>query len=254
MHPILLKLGPITIYSYGAMVALGFILAVFLIYRRANSFGIEKEQVIDLALILLVSGIMGARIFYVVFNYRYYLAHPLDILNLSKGGLVWYGGFSGALIVLLIYIIRKRLNFWLVTDMIAPYLALAQSFGRIGCFLNGCCFGITTGASNPVAISFPGETALRHPSELYSALSLFLIFVILRLWQNSSHIRGEIFLSYCLLYSTKRFVMEFFRGDNPRIVFGMTISQGISIFVFAVSFLIFIYKGIDWQRKGSVSR
>lgn len=176
MHPILLKLGPITIYSYGAMVALGFILAVFLIYRRANSFGIEKEQVIDLALILLVSGIMGARIFYVVFNYRYYLAHPLDILNLSKGGLVWYGGFSGALIVLLIYIIRKRLNFWLVTDMIAPYLALAQSFGRIGCFLNGCCFGITTGASNPVAISFPGETALRHPSELYSALSLFLIF------------------------------------------------------------------------------
>ncbi|MDD5422148.1 MAG: prolipoprotein diacylglyceryl transferase [Candidatus Omnitrophota bacterium] len=254
MHPIILQFGSITIYSYGVMVALGFGLAALLVYRRAPSFGIDRDKVMDLAILILVSGIIGARVFYILLNYKYYMADPLEMLNLSKGGLVWYGGFIASLAALIVYIARKSLDFWAVADLLAPYLALAQSFGRIGCFLNGCCYGAITSAANPFAICFPAEVALRQPSQLYSALVLFLIFVVLRLWQDTKHLTGEIFLAYCLLYSAKRFAMEFYRGDNPRIVFGLTISQGISVLIFALSLLLFIYKGIEWQKKRSASK
>lgn len=251
MHPILLKLGPITVYSYGATVALGFGLAAFLIYERAEKFKLEKDKVIDLAILMLVSGVTSARIFYVFLNGAYYMAHPLEVFNLSKGGLVWYGAFLGALFALIAYIARNGLNFWTVADLIAPYVALAQGFGRVGCFLNGCCYGTTTNVSYPLAISYPAETALRHPTQLYSAVLLFLIFLALRGWQDRKNFNGEIFLGYCVFYSAKRFAIEFLRGDNGRVVFGLTISQGISVFVFALAFLIFIYKGIEWQKKSS---
>ena len=128
MHPILLQIGRLNVYSYGAMVALGFAIATRCIYMRAPKFNVDREKAIDIAIIILLFGIFGARVLYVLLNTKYYRSNLLEILNLSKGGLVWYGGFLLATIALLLYIRKKKLNFWTVTDLISPYVALAQGF------------------------------------------------------------------------------------------------------------------------------
>ena len=140
MHPVLLSLGPVNVYSYGAMIALGFSIATFLIYKRAEtdtSFGMDKDTVFDLAVLILVCGIAGSRILYVAINFPYYAAHPAETINISKGGLVWYGGFVASVVSVIVFTRNNGLSFWSVVDLIAPYLAMAQGFGRVGCFLNG---------------------------------------------------------------------------------------------------------------------
>lgn len=240
MHPILLKLGPVTIYSYGAMVAAGFAAALFMLTRDAPKSGIAKSKVIDLAILALFSGIIGARLLYILINPQHYLSNPLEIINLSKGGLVWYGGFITAIAAVGLYIGKAGLKFWTLADLFAPCIALAQAFGRIGCFLNGCCYGVETGKGFIFAIRFPGQEVYRQPVELYSAAALFLIFVILRFMRAKRLFSGAVFLAYLTLYSFKRFVIEFLRGDNPHILLGLTMSQVISIIVLAVSMVIFI--------------
>ena len=237
MHPILLKCGPVSIYSYGAMLAMGFALAVFLASRRAVKFGLDKEKIIDLAVVVLVSGIIGARLFYIILNVSYYLKDPLEILALTKGGLVWYGGFIAALLASLWYTRKKGLNFWGCLDLLAPYLALGQAFGRIGCFLNGCCYGK------------PGQ-----PVQLYASLSLFILFIILRVWQDRRRFTGEIFLGYCMLYPIKRFLIEFLRADNPRIYMGLTLAQVLSVLIFFGSAGFFLYRTNGWKKRSSGSK
>lgn len=237
MHPILLKLGPLTIYSYGAFVALGFAAATFLIYRRASDFGIDKDNTLDLLILMLVTGIVGARLLYVFLNLDYYRDNPYEIMALSRGGLVWYGGFFAALASSIIYMKRNGMGFWNTMDLIVPYVALAQALGRIGCFFNGCCYG--SGG---------------FPVQLYSSLLLVAIFVILRLWQDRRKFTGEIFLGYCMLYSLKRFGVEFFRADNPRILTGLTMSQVISLAVICISVSVFIKKASAWKGKDTASR
>lgn len=234
MHPILLKLGPLTIYSYGVMVALGFGISTLLICRRSPRFGIDQNKIIDIAIAIIISGIVGARIFYILFNAKFYIANPQDIFKLSKGGLVWYGGFLSSMAASIFFIRRKRLDFWKVMDLIAPYAALAQGFGRIGCFLNGCCYGVT-----------------RVPVQLISAAALFVIYLILRYFQDKKHFPGAVFLGYCALYPFKRFIMEFFRADNPRIYFGMSFSQGLSIVVFFAALFLFIYRDVQWKKRNT---
>lgn len=254
MHPILIQIGSFNVYSYGAMVALGFAVATRCIYMRAPKFGLERENAIDIAAIILLFGILGSRILYVFLNINYYLRNPLEILNLSKGGLVWYGGFILAMLALLVYTKRKSINFWTVTDLISPYVALAQAFGRLGCFLNGCCYGLSAPAWCPFTVTFPYESVGRLPAQIFSALALFAIFIILRLRQESKHFAGEIFLGYGLLYSIKRFFMEFIRADNPKIMLGLSLSQIISALVFIICFVIFSYRMAQWRKRPSISK
>lgn len=253
MHPTLIKFFNLTIYSYGFMVALGFSIATFFIYKRASEVNFDKNKVVDMAIISLLCGIAGARLFYVFLNRAYYLSRPIEIIDLTKGGLVWYGGFLAGFLALIIYARVNKIDMWAGADLIAPYLALAQSFGRIGCFLNGCCFGLEASQSFPLGVRFPADTVVRQPAQLYSSLALLLIFVILRLWQDKKHFTGEIFLGYCILYAVKRFAMEFMRGDNPHIFAGLTISQCLSVVVGIFAAAIFIYKAILWKRKYSNS-
>lgn len=239
MYPILFKLGPFTVYSYGVMVALGFGIATACVYIRSPKFGIDRNNIVDLMIIMLVSGLAGARFFYVLQNYGYYKFYPVEILNLSKGGLVWYGAFIAGFFSSAVYIKIKRMDFWAVLDLAAPYIALAQAVGRIGCFLNGCCYGVAA----------PDGCIL--PVQIYSALSLLLIFVVLRIWQDRRRFGGEIFTGYCILYSAKRFLIEFIRGDNPRAYFNLTISQVISCALFLISLSVFIYMALSWKKRRS---
>ncbi|MFA6078520.1 MAG: prolipoprotein diacylglyceryl transferase [Candidatus Omnitrophota bacterium] len=236
MHPILAKIGPFNIYSYGVMVAIGFGLASFLIYRNAARFNLNRDRVLDLSLLILLSGLVGARLLYILLNIKYYVQNPVEIPDIAKGGLVWYGGFLLATLAAVWYIKKNKIDFWLVTDLFAPYIALAQSFGRIGCFFNGCCYGITDALGR------------QYPIQLYASLALFVIFLILLVWQRIPHFKGAIFLGYCILYSSKRFMIEFFRGDNPKDVMGLTISQALSISIFIVSLILFVRKGIEWKK------
>ncbi len=249
MHPILFEFGPLTIYSYGVMVALGFALATACVYHRAPQFNIDKNKMVDIMILVLVSGIAGARVFYILQNIGYYRANPYEIINLSKGGLVWYGGFLAGLGGLIVYVKMNRMSFWAVVDLIVPYVALAQAFGRLGCFLNGCCYGTEVPASFIFAVPMAQDGALHHPTQIYSALLLALIFIVLRIWQEHRRFVGEIFLGYCMLYSLKRFFVEFLRGDNPRIYFGLTISQVISCAVCIVSVVIFTILVSRWKKR-----
>lgn len=248
MHPVLIKIGPVAVYSYGFMVAVGFGIAAFLIYRHAARLKLEKDRIIDMLVLMLLCGIAGARLLYILLNFNYYLSRPLEVFDLSKGGLVWYGGFLAGLAAGLVYARINKLDLWLVFDLIVPYAALAQAFGRIGCYLNGCCYGIEAPAGYKFAVVFPDSCVARHPTQLYAVLLLLLVYAILRLWQELPHYKGEIFLAYCILYPMQRFAVEFLRGDNPRIFLGMTISQLISLAVFSVVLVIYIYKRAEWKR------
>jgi len=237
MHPVLYRIGPLTVYSYGAFVAIGFAVFAFLAERRARAMKIDSGKILDLAILILVSGIVGSRIMYVVLNLSYYAANPAELIDLSKGGLVWYGGLFAAFFAGSIYVKINKMDLWDTLDLIAPYLALGQSLGRIGCFFNGCCYG-SNGA----------------PVQLYSSAALLAIFIALRLWQDARKFKGEIFLGYCMLYSVKRFAIEFLRADNPRMLAGLTISQVISVFVFILASVIFIKRMVIWKETNTDSR
>lgn len=254
MHPVLLKFGPFSIYSYGAMLAFGFGLSITLIYNRSAGFGLDRDKMVDLSIFIFLAGIIGARFLYVLLNIAHYMERPLEIFDLSKGGLVWYGGFLLGLLTAICYILKNRLCIWSVLDLIAPYIALAHAIGRIGCFLNGCCFGVEAPRSYPFAVIFPDSFTPLHPTQVYSSLALISIFVILRIWQDRRHLHGEIFLGYCILYSSKRFLLEFLRGDNTKIFLNLTTSQVISLAVFLVSLAIFISRAAKWKIALTQSR
>ena len=254
MHPILIKIGSLTVFSYGVMVAIGFALAAALIYRRAAKFSLDRDKCVDLAIVILIFGVIGARLLYVLLNRSFYAANPLEIIMLSKGGLVWYGGFLSALIASIVYLKITKLNVWSVADLLAPYVALGQAFGRIGCFLNGCCYGIKVPPGFPLAVTFPCESDPRLPTQLISAGLLFVIFLILLLWQNRRRFGGEVFLGYCILYSAKRFAVEFIRGDNPKVLLGFTMSQIISAAIFVVGLSIFMIKARQCKTRPTISK
>jgi phosphatidylglycerol:prolipoprotein diacylglycerol transferase len=253
MYPVIARIGPFCVYSYGLMVACGFAVAILLAYREAHRYNLNKDKVVDFGICVLLGGLLGARLFYVLTNLNYYIANPAEAINLTKGGLVWYGGFLMGLLVGLIFVKVNKINFWDGADLLAPFIPLAQAIGRIGCFLNGCCYGVPAPKNYPLGVLFPGEHVWRHPAQIYESAALIVMFLILRKWQSRRHFKGEIFLGYALLYSLSRFLIEFLRGDNPRIFASLTLSQLVSAAVFAVSLAILGAGLILWKKNSSRS-
>jgi phosphatidylglycerol:prolipoprotein diacylglycerol transferase len=157
---------------------------------------------------------------------------------LQHGGLSWYGGFACGTLSGILYVKKHNLALKSMLDLFAPYLALGQAIGRVGCFLNGCCFG----KLSRFGLYFPSQNNTLIPTQLYSSLILFLIFVFLKFVTRRPHPEGKIFLLYLLLYSIKRFFIEFLRADNPAIFMGLTLFQLISlvIFIFSASRLFYL--------------
>ncbi|MBU3933256.1 MAG: prolipoprotein diacylglyceryl transferase, partial [Candidatus Omnitrophica bacterium] len=165
MHPILFQFGPLKVYSYGLMVAIAFIVATYLAKLEARRQDLAPEKILDLSLILAVSAISGARALYVLQNLKFYINHPQQILMLHRGGLSFYGGFVLATIFAVVFLKRQRLPVLKTFDIVCPYLALAQAIGRIGCFLNGCCYGKPAGSG--LRVYFPGQDIARQPVQIY---------------------------------------------------------------------------------------
>ncbi len=257
MHPILFRIGPITIYTYGLWVAIGFFAALIFVMSEAKRENIPPQVVSDLAFYCVISGIIGARLLFVFYNTSYFLKHPLYTFALWKGGLVFIGGVVTGLIAGIIYVKRYHLSFWQLADLIAPGLALAQGFGRLGCFSAGCCYGRPTHV--PWAVIFKDPNSLApigiplHPTQLYHSLACFLIAIILIILKKRYFIKrlfdpeipyGQIFGLYLLLHGCQRFIIEFFRGDLRPIVFdGLSITQLIALTAIIIGGVVF------WKRR-----
>ena len=164
MHPTLIELGPIPLYSYGFMMMIGFLVSVHVAARRARRCGADEEFTLNIGLLSLIVGVIGARLFYVVHYLPAFLSarNPLlAIVDITSGGLEFYGGFLSAVVATLVYIRMKNRSIRWYLDILAPSIMLGLAFGRIGCFLNGCCWGTTTRV--PWAIRFPyGSLAFEH--------------------------------------------------------------------------------------------
>jgi phosphatidylglycerol:prolipoprotein diacylglycerol transferase len=253
VHPIAFHLGPLAIHWYGVMIALAFLAGLWTATRRAQRENISSERIGDVVLWLMVGGILGARIVYVATYWKdEFAGQPLsEIFMIQHGGLVYYGSFIGAAIACFIYVRWKKLPFLKIADILAPSIALGNVFGRIGCLLNGCCYGR---ASNlPWAIRFPaghptGGLSV-HPTEIYDALNNFILYLLLALLFRRKKFDGEVFATYLVGYAVIRTVMEYFRGDYPpdQIHFGLTPGELVSIPVFIIGLVL----GVILSRKSA---
>ncbi|MBU1905778.1 MAG: prolipoprotein diacylglyceryl transferase [Candidatus Omnitrophica bacterium] len=235
MFPEICRIGPLTIYSYGLMLVVAFIAASSLIRIQARKESIDADVAFNTLFFAFVSGIIGARVFYVIENLKYYLVDPIGMIMLQRGGLSWFGGLIAGVLVASLYIRKKKLQIFKVLDLIMPFVALGQAIGRIGCLLNGCCYGIPS----RFGIYFPGHESPLVPTQIYSSLILLLIFISLRFLQDRTHKQGQIFLAYTLLYSSARFFIEFWRAEHRIIFLGLNLFQIISILIFFLSSFLF---------------
>ncbi|MCP4716227.1 MAG: prolipoprotein diacylglyceryl transferase [Deltaproteobacteria bacterium] len=217
MHPILLQLGPISIKTYGFLIATGFLMGISLAVRDAKQENFDPQIILDLAFYMIIGAIVGSRIFYVFTNLSYFLQHPLDIFKIWQGGLVFFGGFILSFSICVWMIKRNGLQLLKTLDLFAPSLAIGVCFGRLGCFFAGCCYG--KACELPWAITFTNPDTLArmhvplHPTQLYSSLGALITFLILFFWRKRKTFDGQLLLIWLFMYSGFRSIIELFRGD-----------------------------------------
>jgi phosphatidylglycerol:prolipoprotein diacylglycerol transferase len=260
---------PWSFHFYGLLIAVGFILGVSLAARQAEREGENSEQLIDLCFNLLLAGLLGARVVFILTKLPEFMADPLDVFKIWRGGLVWYGGFIGAVVYVGWYSRRHRLNFLKLVDLLIPSAALAHAFGRIGCLTSGCCHGGPT--TQPWGIVFPPysyahaqqlvshligpyqPTLAVHPTQLYEAsaeLALFWFLVLLRPYKR---FHGQLFLAWLAAYPVLRSIIEIYRGDSERGVYGeFSTSQYLSVFVGLSGAL--LWAALRYQRRNLADR
>jgi len=285
MYPILFQFNSFNIYAYGFFIALGFVMAVVLAALKirksthstprseargmlrvdterrflprfknrglapsnVSNIRISFEEIVELFFYTVFSAFLGSRILFVLINFDVYRQHPLRIFKIWEGGLVFYGGLILAVIVAFWYLRRRRLPIWKLADLISPLIALGLSFGRIGCFLAGCCYGNET--SLPWAVVFKNPDSLArlnvslHPTQLYDAANGLAIFFFLNWMEKRKTFDGQIFWLLLFLYSITRFFIEFLRGDPRGFLFGglLSTSQGVGILLAIASIFMLFY-------------
>jgi phosphatidylglycerol---prolipoprotein diacylglyceryl transferase len=244
MHPILIQIGPLTIHTYGFLLAVGFLIALWLAVRQAKREGIFPAKIIDLGFYILLAAIIGSRLFFILINLDHYLKNPIDIFKIWEGGLVFYGGVLLAVPTAIWYIRKHNLSLWQTADIFAPSVAIGHVFGRLGCFAAGCCYGKTAQAL-PWGVIFTDPDCLAptnvllHPTQLYESAGELINFLILIVLRRYKSFNGQLFMTYLLLYSILRFSVEFFRGDIARgfLIADISVSQAISVLMFLVAII-----------------
>lgn len=239
MNPILFRIGNLTIYSYGFLIACAFFISIFLARQRAKEINVKPDFITDLGILILTSGIIGARIGYVGLHWKNFSNSVIDIFKVYEGGLVFSTGFLLSLVSSFIYIKFRKKSFLKIADCVIPYIALGQAIGRIGCFLNGCCYGIRTDSF--IGVKFPNLPYSVYPTQLFSTVFLFFLFLGL-IWVRKKKIfNGMLLLIYILGFSSFRFFLNFIRADRIKIIAGgLTFFQYVMILLFFVTLVIFI--------------
>ena len=268
MHPILFKIGPFTVYSYGVMLVTAFVIGYYFFLQEVKRKKLDERIAIDITIIAVFCGVIGSKLLFVLENLDQFFVNPIRIV-FSSGGFTFLGGLILSFIASWIYIKVRKYNFLQAADSIAPSLILAYGIGRIGCHLAGDGdYGIPTSLpwgtnyengmvpptrlfngteyanSFPLGI-FPNNTPL-HPTPIYEFLASLLIFLILWKFRKSNWINGKLVMLYFVLSSFSRFLVEFLRL-NPRILFGLSEAQIIAIVIFTIGMTGFIY--LSSERK-----
>lgn len=242
LRPILFSLFGLKIYAYGTALALAFLIAIALASREGRRTGlVTPETVIDIALCLCVGGLIGARLLYVLLEFGYYRQNPWEILNIKAGGLSFYGGAIAGFGAAWWYGRRKKLEPWPIADLLVPYAALGYAIVRIGCFLNGCCYGTASHLPWAIACKAGDPLTLRHPTQLYASLGSLILFGILLAFRKHKRFPGFLFFLYAGLYAVMRGVIEGFR--ESQILFGpVRTTQVACLFMALFAFGVILHK------------
>ena len=229
------------------MLAVAFIIATSLASRRAHIFNIPKDSISGLGLSILICGIIGARALYLLLNIGYFSRHPFEALLINRGGLVFYGAILPGFLAGMVFARIHKLSVLDIADLLVPFIALAHAIGRIGCFLNGCCYGRQT--SSIAGVIFPYTDARIYPAQLFSSAGLFIIFLALFYQQGRRRFKGQILLLYFIIYGIFRFSMDFLRGDLQAIFLGLTISQMVSAVIVLIGLALYLINKNLSHRK-----
>lgn len=243
MHSTLFEIFGIPIRSYGFMMVVGFALGLWRVTKVAQKRGINPDRIYDLSLIVLLSGVIGARIVFILLNLR--TESFRDFFAVWNGGLSFHGGIILGVLSTYLYTKRVKLSFWKCADLLIPSVAIGYAFTRIGCFLNGCCYGAPTNL--PWGVRFMEQGTLTppsHPTQIYAFFANIVIFLILTKLEKLKRAPGFIFTSYLGLYSIYRFLNEFLRkGYSAEVsLFGLTQAQIVSIVLIVICAVIVFTK------------
>lgn len=262
-------LPDLPLYAYGFLLMLGFLAGVGLAKRLARREGLPTTVVYDIAVIAVVAGIVGARLMW-VFRFAPPGLELVDTLAVWQGGLVFYGGLLGALVCCTYYVWRRGLPVARVADSFAPAAMLGLAFGRVGCFLNGCCYGAVCGTADWICVRFPpgssaslhhfGEPAGRHmeslpvyPAQLFASGSALLICGVLLLLYAHRRFPGQVTLAMLMLYALGRFLLEFVRDDTPLQPYlpGLPLLREGQMMALVTFVIAGILMAVFWYRAGN---
>lgn len=245
MHPIAFKLGTWPLHWYGVLVATGFLAGLWTASRRAPRYGLKAEQVGDAGPWMILGTILGARLLYVTTYWKEKFATEpwWEVFMVQHGGLVFYGGLIGASLAVMLYCTFRKVPLWKLADAFAPSIALGYVFGRLGCLMNGCCYG--RACALPWAIRYPighdthpdgGEAVGVHPTQIYDSLLNLALYLFLAWLYRRKKFDGQVFATYLVCYAFTRSLVEYFRGDyTPGHIHGgfFTPAQLVSVGIFA---------------------
>ncbi len=249
MYPILFQLGPLEIHSYTVLVDIGIVIGTIFAYYEARRLGFKMTRFVDMVAIVIVSAILGARIYYIILNFPEFQADWTRLWQMWLGGLAFHGGLAGGILAAVIYCWRARLSVWQFGDIGAAGLALGQAFGRIGCFFAGCCYGSPAGV--PWAVVFPHlDGECRHPTQIYEAVGYTGVFAVLWLIRKGKPFDGYVFLSYLMLHGLVRFVVEALRDDSVYLL-GMKVAQLVALGEVALGMLLMAYFWRIWKHSAA---
>lgn len=246
---------PITLYSYGLFISLALILGILVFYKLAEKKKLNTSSIFDNIFLVVLAGLAGARIGYVLLHLNYYQSQPLDTLKIWQGGLTYFGAFFGGLLYILFWLIKEeKENLWKWFDAAVPALVLGNAIGKIGCFLNGCCCGRSANLAWAVKIPVLEDNIARHPVQIYEALAYFFVFVILFLVGRKRNIfAGFVFFFGLILHSLARFGLEYYREWITQVkIANITFSDGqIICLIIIVCAIIGLVSRQLWTKKSS---
>ena len=285
MHPIAFYIGSFAVHWYGIFIGIGFLVSFRLLLSLKKYASLTTDQIYNISMIALFAGVFGARAFYVAQNWSQFSGRGLwAILNVHEGGLVFYGGFIAGFIAECIYAkwpaIRRKLglkekkpaggeeprkciSILALLDILGPAMALAHAFGRISCFMQGCCFGKPAPSWFPLAVQFPptSPAAYRYPSlvtggsepvypvQLFESAGNILMCVILLFLLRKRKYAGTVGGIYLVLYGVMRFLLEFMRGDHTDSILGLTPSQFIAVAIAIPCGIVVFFTALKLGRK-----
>ena len=250
MYNEILTIGPLSIHGYGLMIGIGVIVALAVAAKRAKKRGLDTDFLYGLVFVTLVIGFIGAKLLYCIVEIEAFLNEPMRVL--SGSGFVLYGGIIGGILAAMVYCKYKKANFFEYFDLAVPSVAIAQGFGRIGCFLAGCCYGRETNSC--IGIMFHNSSIAPNgikliPTQLFSSAGNFLIALVLLLYARNNRKTGKVGSLYLILYSVGRFIIEFFRNDYRGNVGVLSTSQFISLLILAIGIAMFFAKELPWPKE-----